>query len=63
MINLSNWRSVRIWESTLERQLRQRHWLWLHGLCIGSVVLGVMWAAAHVQMLWGSDSQIGRAHV
>lgn len=56
MINLSNWRSVRIWESRLERQLRQRHWLWLHGLCIGSVVLGVMWAASHVQMLLGSDS-------
>ncbi|MES2954782.1 MAG: hypothetical protein V4711_04950 [Pseudomonadota bacterium] len=56
MINLSNWRSVRLWESSVERQLRQRHWLGLHGLCIGSIVLGVMWAAAHLQMLMGSDS-------
>ncbi|MBA3593410.1 MAG: hypothetical protein M3Q12_11180 [Pseudomonadota bacterium] len=56
MINLSNWRSVRLWESSVERQLRQRHWLGLHGLCIGTIVLGVMWAAAHLQMLMGSDS-------
>ena len=56
MINLSNWRSVRIWESSVERQLRQRHWLWLHGICIGFIVLGVMWAASHLQMLMGSDS-------
>ena len=56
MRNLSNWRSVRLWESDVERQLRQRHWLWLHGACIGSLVLGVMWAASHVQMLMGSDS-------
>lgn len=56
MINLSNWRSVRLWESSVERQLRQRHWLGLHGVCIGAMVLGVMWAAAHLQMLMGSDS-------
>lgn len=56
MRDLSNWRSVRLWENSVERQLRQRHWLWLHGACIGSIVLGVMWAAAHLQMLMGSDS-------
>lgn len=56
MINLSNWRSVRLWESNVERQLRQRHWLGLHGACIGAIVLAVMWAAAHLQMLMGSDS-------
>lgn len=56
MINLSNWRSVRLWESSVERQLRQRHWLWLHGACIGSIVMGVMWVAAHLQMRMGSDS-------
>jgi hypothetical protein len=56
MINLSNWRSVRLWERSVERQLRQRHWLGLHGVCIGAIVLGVMWAAAHLQMLMGSDS-------
>jgi len=56
MINLSNWRSVRLWESSVERQLRQRHWLGIHGACIGSIVLGVMWAASHLQMLMGSNS-------
>lgn len=50
MINLSNWRSVRLWESHVERQLRQRHWLWLHGLFIGSIVLGVMWLTSYLQM-------------
>lgn len=56
MRNLSNWRSVRLWESDVEQQLRQRHWLWFHGLCIGSLVLAVMWAASHLQMRMGSDS-------
>ncbi|HYW57013.1 MAG TPA: hypothetical protein VE934_08630 [Polaromonas sp.] len=56
MINLSNWRSVRLWETRVERQLRKRHRLWLHGMLIGSTVLGVMWAASHLQMLMGSDS-------
>jgi hypothetical protein len=56
VINLSNWRSVRLWETGVQRQLRQRHRLWLHGMCIGAIVLGVMWAASHLQMLMGSDS-------
>ena len=56
MRNLSNWRSVRLWESDVEQQLRQRHWLWFHGLCIGSVVLAVMWAVSYLQMRIGSDS-------
>ncbi len=56
MKNLSNWRSVRIWQSGLERQLRQRHTLWLHGWCIGLLVMGLMWLTAHLQMVAGSDS-------
>lgn len=56
MKNLSSWRSVRIWQSGLERQLRQRHKLWLHGWCIGLLVMGLMWATAHLQMVAGSDS-------
>lgn len=56
MKNLSNWRSVRLWESGVERQLRQRHTLWLHGLCIGTLVLCIMWFAAFVQMQLGIDS-------
>lgn len=56
MINLSNWRSVRLWETRVERDLRQRHWLRLHGVCIGFIVLGVMWVTSYLQMLLGQDS-------
>ena len=56
MRNLSNWRSVRLWENSVEAHLRQRHTLWLHGFCIGSLVLAAMWATSHVQMVLGSDS-------
>lgn len=42
--------------SRVENELRQRHWLWLHGTCIGLITLSLMWAAAHLQMLLGSDS-------
>lgn len=56
MKNLSNWRSVRIWELAVERDLRERHWLWLHGWCIGLLIVLSMWAAAHLQMVLGSDS-------
>ena len=55
MINLSNWRSVQLWESRTEQQLRRRYVLWLHGVWIGSIVLLTMWATAHGQMLLGND--------
>jgi hypothetical protein len=54
--NLSNWRSVRLWEGDVKSRLRQRHWLGLHGLCIGSLVMAVMWGASQVQMRMGADS-------
>ena len=56
MKNLSNWRSVRLWEGSVECQLRQRHTLWLHGVCIGTLVLCIMWFAAFVQTQLGIDS-------
>lgn len=56
MKNLSNWRSVRVLEGRLERELRQRHSLRLHGVCIGFLTLGMMWAVSHLQMLMGVDS-------
>jgi hypothetical protein len=56
MKNLSNWRSVRLWETSLQKELRSRHTLWLHGLCIGTLVLAMMWATSHLQMALGSDS-------
>jgi len=46
--NLSNWRSVRLWEGSMPHQLQQRHWLRLHGLCIGTLVMAVMWGVAHL---------------
>lgn len=52
----SDWRSVRRWESDTREHLRRRHRLWLHGWCIGAIVVGVMWLTAHLQMLAGSPS-------
>ena len=54
--NLSNWRSVQLWESRVEQQLRQRHIFWLHGVCIGLVTLAITWGASHVQMRLGIES-------
>jgi hypothetical protein len=53
---LADWRSVRVWESDTRHHLRRRHALWFHGWCVGLLVLGTMWAAAHLQMLLGSGS-------
>jgi hypothetical protein len=50
MKNLSNWRSVRLWERAFERDLRSRHSLWLHGWCIGLFIVGLMWATSHLQI-------------
>ena len=54
--NLSNWRSVRLLESRLEHDLRQRHVFWLYGFFIGLVTLGLTWGASHAQMLLGVES-------
>lgn len=56
MKNLSNWRSVRMLEGRLERELRRRHSLRLHGLCIGLVTMGLMWGVSHLQMVMGMES-------
>jgi len=53
---LSNWRSARIWETQLERELHRRYSLRTHGLLIGSVTLLLMWAVAALQMHAGVDS-------
>lgn len=47
---LSNWRSVRLWETALERDLHQRHSLRTHGLLIGSFTLLLMWGVSALQM-------------
>jgi hypothetical protein len=54
--NLSTWGSVKRWEAETREHLRRRHALWLHGWGIGIIVLAFMWAAAHLQMVLGSDS-------
>jgi hypothetical protein len=53
---LADWRSVRVWEADTRHQLRKRHSLWLHGWCIGLMVVLAMWAASHLQMLLGVQS-------
>jgi hypothetical protein len=52
----SNWRSVRLWESGVVRDLRQQRMLWLHGLWIGLLTLTVTWGISALQMRWGVES-------
>ncbi|RYZ11816.1 MAG: hypothetical protein EOO24_05200 [Comamonadaceae bacterium] len=53
---LSNWRSVRLWESHLEQRLHRRHSLRIHGLLIGSATLLVMWGVSALVRTGGVDS-------
>lgn len=53
---LSNWRSVRLWESRLERELHRRHSLRTHGLLIGSATLLLMWGVSSLAMHSGTQS-------
>ena len=47
---LSNWRSVRLWETQVERDLHRHHSLRTHGILIGSFTLLLMWATSALQM-------------
>lgn len=47
---LSNWRSVRLWETQIERDLHRDHSLRTHGLFIGTFTLLLMWGASAIQM-------------
>ena len=53
---LSNWRSVRLWESEFEQDLHRRHSLRTHGLLIGTVTLLLMWATSSLLMFSGIES-------
>ena len=53
---LSDWRSVRLWESRVEQALHRRHDLRLHGFAIGTTILLLMWLVSHLQMRLGVDS-------
>lgn len=52
----SDWRSVRLWESRLERELLQRFELRMHGLVRGTVILLLTWALSHLLMRLGVGS-------
>ncbi|MES2186196.1 MAG: hypothetical protein V4505_16715 [Pseudomonadota bacterium] len=47
---------ARRWEVGLRSDLRRRHALRWHGICIGSFMLALMWAASHLQMVFGVES-------
>lgn len=53
---VSNWRSVRMRETQLVRDLRQRRMLRLHGFWIGLVTLVVTWGTSALQMHLGVES-------
>jgi hypothetical protein len=53
---LGAWGSIRRWENATRERLRRQNPLWLHGWCIGLVVVLAMWATAHLQMVMGSAS-------
>lgn len=53
---LSNWRSVKLWESAFERDLHRRHSLRAHGLLIGTFTLLLMWGVSSLVMHFGTRS-------
>lgn len=52
----SNWRAVRLTESRVEQQLRQRHVLWFHGACIGVLTVLLTWACSAALKYMGVES-------
>ncbi len=47
---LSNWRSVRLWETEVERDLHRNYSLRTHGILIGTFTLLLMWGVSALQM-------------
>jgi hypothetical protein len=43
---LSDWRSVRLWETRLERELHRNYSLRTHGILIGTFTLLLMWGVS-----------------
>ncbi|MDM0077668.1 hypothetical protein QTH90_24895 [Variovorax sp. J2P1-59] len=60
---LSDWRSVRLWETQVERDLHRTYNLRTHGLLIGTFTLLLMWMVSHLQMRWGVESLATRYFV
>lgn len=57
---LSNWQSVRLWESQLERDLHRDHNLRTHGVLLGTCMLLLMWAMSALLMHFGTHSLAAR---
>jgi hypothetical protein len=53
---LSDWRSVRLWETQVERDLHRNYSLRTHGLMIGTFTLLLMWLVSHALMRTGVES-------
>lgn len=51
---------MRIQPQTMAHTLRRRHWLRLHGVCMGLLVLLVMWAASAAMLHAGVQSMAAR---
>ena len=47
---LSNWRSVRLWETQVERDLHRSYSLRTHGILIGTFTMLLMWGVSALQM-------------
>lgn len=47
---LSDWRSVRLWETQVERDLHRNYSLRTHGILIGTFTLLLMWGVSALQM-------------
>jgi hypothetical protein len=47
---LSDWRSVRLWETQVERDLHRDYSLRTHGILIGTFTLLLMWGVSALQM-------------
>ena len=60
MKNLSDWRSMRLWQSRFEQDLHRRYWLRMHGFGIGLLTLGCTWGTTHALILAGVGSMAVR---
>ncbi|WP_156362867.1 hypothetical protein [Xylophilus sp. Leaf220] len=60
MKNLSDWRSMRLWQSRFEQDLHRRYWLRMHGFGIGLVTLGCTWGTTHALIVAGVGSMAVR---
>ena len=56
----SSWWALRMQPQTMAHTLRRKHWLRLHGFCMGLLILLVMWAASAAMLHAGVQSMAVR---